>query len=757
MTVRLRRSYLGAMKKLLGVCVGLLALLVVSPASAQITTEVTVEVTARLAEPPSEVAVSVTDGEGMASVRPVPLEQGRGRLRLALPQDARWTVSVEEPGIWSTPVAVTPAADMLSRTQPLDLWPAVSLEARLRTPLDVPAPDAVELRLVSPEITARQPETARVTCPVAEGRLAGCPVPEGTWDLRLDAGGELAPHMLWERALHGPKPVNLGTVTLRRGGSLAGSIVTEGGPFDPDAARVWVEPATRPLGDGDGGRAEQLRHPATVDKRGRFQIVGLPVGSYVLHAEHPGFVPAEMKPLAVERGVWSDLPPLVLELPLQLEVQVAPAVDVADSPWRVELWPNVEGVVESLSGTTDGLGRWLSPPARPGLYLLFVKDGEGNQFHFEELTLARGATQVEVELSLVYVEGEVVLGDEPLEATLVFGGRHGGASIETASDEAGEFSVVLPRDGNWKVDVTADDVQSAGLEVEVRPFGDDRVARVTVEVPDTRLSGRVVTVAGQSVPSPDVFALPLERPESLAMLRVGESGTFVLRGLPEAVYELEARKGDANSGKNQVDVRQGAPITVELVVRSGEPFTGRVTYDGAPVAGAWVTALPVTGDSSASLTPSEDRTGLEGRFEATVPPSARSVRLIVQAPGHPLSLLEVAPDRPAQVVLGRGAGTLVLDGMDDLGPSTGAVGLLFVDGQPIDQAFLSRWAQRQGRTPQGDTWSIPGMPPGQVAFCVVTVEEGLAIYDGRALPRTEACDQGYLPMGGELQLVVPEQ
>lgn len=742
------------MKRLLGL-VSLLALLA-SPVAAQIPSEVTVEITAHLAEPPPEVDVSVTDGEGMTSVRPVALEQGRGRLRLALPEDARWSVSVDAPGVWSPPVAVTPAAHMLSRTHHLDLWPAVRLEGRLRTPLDAPAPDAVELGLVSPDITSRQPETARVTCPVSEGRLEGCSVPEGTWDLRLDGGGELAPHVVWDLTLRGPEPANLGTVTLRRGGSLAGSVATEDGTFDPDAVRVWVEPITRPLGDGVSGRAEQLRHPATVDPSGRFQIVGVPAGSYVLHAGHPGFVPAERKPLAVERGVWSDLDPLVLERPLQLEVQVTPAVDVAEAPWGIELWPSADGeVVEVLSGVADETGRWLSPPTKSGPYELRIKDGRDNLLHLEPWTLTRGATEARVELSLVYVEGEVVLGDEPLAATLVFGGWRQGASIETASDEAGEFQVVLPRDGAWKVSVTGGDVQSAGLEVEVRPFGEDRIARVTVEVPDTRISGRVVTIDGQPVPSPDFFALPLERPESVVRLRLDDSGTFVLRGLPEALYQLEARKGDASSGKVPVDVREDFPVTVELEVRSGERLTGRVTYDGAPVAGAWVTVLPVTGDASASLSPSQGRTGLDGRFQATVAPSARSARLIVEAPGHPLTLLEVAPDRPAEVALGRDAGTLILDGVDALGASTGAVGLLLVDGQPVDTGFLEQWLQHQGLAPPEGVWSVPGMSSGQVAFCVVTVEEGLAIYDGRALPRAEACDQGYLPAGGELRLEAP--
>jgi hypothetical protein len=99
----------------------------------------------------------------------------------------------------------------------------------------------------------------------------------------------------------------------------------------------------------------------------------------------------------------------------------------------------------------------------------------------------------------------------------------------------------------------------------------------------------------------------------------------------------------------------------------------------------------------------------------------------------------------------------VIEGIDSFGLSGEIVGLVVVDGQVIDHFSLARWASRQGQSLDRDTWPIPGMPPGPVALCTVTLREALLVSSGSAAPRSEACAEGYLSVGGELRLRAPEQ
>jgi hypothetical protein len=76
-----------------------------------------------------------------------------------------------------------------------------------------------------------------------------------------------------------------------------------------------------------------------------------------------------------------------------------------------------------------------------------------------------------------------------------------------------------------------------------------------------------------------------------------------------------------------------------------------------------------------------------------------------------------------------------------------------IQGEAIDVPALQRWAMMNGeRGSEPGTLVVPAMPAGAYALCRLSLEEGLIVTAGAALPKPESCAEGYLPPGGELRL-----
>ena len=746
-----------------------------------------IAVVSALAEAPEVASLAITPVGGSpdaSTVRTeaVPLVEGRGEVVLELPSGTRWDVRATtpgdpgDPGAWSPPVEIVVGEEI---TWSLTLWPAVAVEAGFRFPEDLrpgEEPEVARLRLAPAETAMatggdRQPPgTHEIACPVVERRLADCAIPAGRWNLRL-AAGDLAPHFLWAVEARAPEALALGAVRLRRGGSVFGELATEDGPVDPERARVWLQPvsaaATDPSGvpgapKGDGHRLRELAESTRVDRRGTFQLVGVPPGSYEIRATHPGYMTLHHGPVAVERGVWTELDaPLVLERPLWLSLAITPTAAPFRDPWSLRLYEG--GATDRLrrvgTGTTDPAGLWTSPPLRAGTYTVQVLDREGSSVLWQEIVVEPGRESHALEIPLVYVEGRVLLDDEPLAATVWFGGASGTESVEVASDEAGELFAVLPREGSWTVDVRAESppVASRGIEVEVEPIAGLDVAEVTIRVPDTSLVGEVVDEAGRPWETPAQIRLqPVDDARPGTSTLSGAAGRFAVRGVGPGTYLVEAETADARSEPVTVRLQEDQEPSVRLVLRSEREVAGRVLYDGAPVPGAQVVGYPVTGPGrAASMALESARTGADGRFRLAAPAAAGAVRLVVEAPGHPLLVARVQPGEEAELSLGTARGTLHFTHIADLTGRTGSgtVGLVLVDGEPLDLARLLSWASLQGRSPTDPgTLTVPAMPPGPYALCRLPLQEALLVVSGSARPRAAACTDGFLAPGGELVL-----
>ncbi len=702
-------------------------------------------------------AVPSGESADSGSSRTVQIEDGSGRVELVLGPGKTWVIEASAPGYWS-PAAILPPGS--SRRLEITLWPAAPARGVLRPPEGAQAPDRVSLRLrlVPGAAGVGQPrEPASVDCRLDKQRLADCSVPLGRWNVRVEAPG-FAPHFLWDRRIEAAHGLDLGKLALKLGGSVSGRVITAEGPADRRQASVVIQPLTDrgPSSEEETRSLEQRGSKAEINEWGYFRFEGVAPGSYELRASQPDFSEAVRSPVVVKRGTATDLEdPLVLSRPLRLSVTIEPPDGPYQKPWhlRVHRSAGSETMDQVADGTTDTTGFWRSPPLAAGAYRLEVVDGDGNRAAWRKIDLEPDSQDVAVEIPLIWVEGKVVLGSEPLSAHLWFGGIGGTESVEADSDDSGEFLAILPHEGEWTVDVQADSppVTSRGLSVDVEPVGGLRTADVRIEVPDTSISGDVVNEVGLSVAGAEVRISSFGTWQGAFKVPTDPEGRFEIRGLSPGPYGVEAESADQTSDSVLTSVSDHFSPTVHLTLQADRILAGNVVADSGPVASARVIAYPVdSAGRPATIGLPEGRTDVRGRFEVKIPRSAALVRLLVLAPGYDLALTRATRGASLVVPLSPVGGTLHLASAPK---AEGAVGLLLVQGEPIDLPRLELWARMNGVTGwHNGVLSVPAMPSGQYAYCRLSLQEALLVVGGAAAPTPAACTEGYLPAGGDLSL-----
>jgi hypothetical protein len=735
---------------------------------------IVVEIASAIGEGPATVQLRAAPealDEEKALERTLELRRGSAEVHLALASGERWRIQAAAPGYWSSPSLVEVEVDAVSTpVERLTLWPAAELAGKLELPDLRDRPDQMQVRLspvpgIGGDPGAQPAGPLDLTCRVVEQQVTPCTLPAGRWNLRLTVA-PFAPHFLWEKKVEARQSLDVGTLELQRGGSILGRMRTELGAVDPKRARVWLRPLAGAEPD-DPELREQLRQLTRfgeIRADGDFQFLGVPPGNYELQASHPGFVTATRAPVTVERGAWTELDePVVLELPVRLSLSIEPIAEPSGESWRLELYRvGKHGDVSvAAEGETDALGFWESPPLPAGPYSLRILDAEENAVLRQDLELARGSGLTRIQIPLVYVEGQVSLGARPLESVLWFGGRTGEERVEARSDEAGEFFVVLPRDGTWRVDVQAESppVLSRGLRVDIEPLEGLELAEARIEVPDTALMGQVVDELGAPPKTlARVALLRLDGESGFTSTETAATGHFELYGMPPGAYNVSAETADASATPVTIDVGEDVETSVRLVLHPESQLTGTVISDSGPVPGASVLVYFLARTGAGGRMIEERRTTPSGRFEVPVPADAVAVRFLVMAPGYTLDVTRVSEAKHVEIVLERIAGTIRLEAIEDAVSirEDSTVGLLMIDGEAVDLPRIVAWARlHDAKLTEDGALSVPSMPPGQYALCRLTIQEAVLVMDGAALPSAQACTEGYLTPGGELRLIAP--
>ena len=692
-----------------------------------------------------------------------------GQLTETLPCSTPWELTLDIPDHWAPPQTVDQTSGPCDTEAEVrfHVFPVGTLTGRLVFPDDALSELSIEFQS-SPSPPGEEGSTVAVpvavppsqrSCPVDQGQWS-CTVPATRLDLRLTSGPHI-PHYLWDVKVHEGKEVDLGTRTLELGASLTGWLEWREVDIDIAATEVRIEPQRF----GWHSDAEERRQLSTLKlrtkptARGFFQFHGLSPGAYQLTARTPGAVAASLDLVLRENREVVLEAPVVLQPPIEVEVVVDPPADPLGRPWLLTVGQLDDAGVLQVRAEDEATaeGTWRSTALEPGHYLASIGDLSGGDWTERWFEVASGMRPIFMEVPVVAVEGQLRVGDEPLQTTLVFGSTQGKQRIPMETDEEGRFEGSLPREGMWPLDlVPPGDLQlNQALDpVEVRRRPGTSTAFLDLRLPDTRLAG-IVMADGEPVPRARM-AIVREGDDKRrdAILLADDDGEFELLGLSPGVLHAHAYSRGRKSPWVRVELEEDLiQPELHLELEHRIELSGLVLSPTGPVPGADVAIWPTLHDGSFRLL-ERATTGVDGSFPAEVPAGAVRADFLVMAPGfaHRLLTAEVkAPDPalsqgiPPQIIqVEAAAGALILDGIAPQGNLPTDTVLLYDRTRfPLD-LLLQMLLPKGGIVPRDGALALPQMAPGSYGLC-----------SGSPSEDTFDCPGGYLPPGGELRLGFP--
>jgi hypothetical protein len=709
-------------------------------------------------------------GTGVVALRPV-LETDRGTSptepqRIAIPgktivelsRPGLWQVEVVSPGFWSEPEPIWVDGEGVSSE--ILLWPTGGLKGQLSMPTrsdETPSVLRVAFRGERKSKHTSRQLTGEVQCPVVDSHWR-CEIPAGTMDLRIKAPGHVS-DFFWSQQIEQGQDLDLGMVKPRDGASIFGWVERMDGARPAPSTQIIAEPLARRSSHLGQELGRLVPTTGSIDGRGFFQITGVTPGSYSVVARDGVHADARMFPVLVFENADVELRrSLVLAPPRMLNVVVNPPTDSLERPWHVRLYrtgSNPANLLPEAEGQATGLNEWAWKDLGEGTYVIKVLDGEQAIWHSTEVGLGGEDLLHFVDIDSVPVVGELTLGDVPLQASVWFGGRRGSTRVELISDEEGRFQGLLPKEGDWTVEVVADRPRAHRFleSVEVRRTGGSGKAYVELSLPATFVGGEVVDSAGHAVPNAIVIAMSLENLERPFYERTDKQGEFEFRGLAVGEVLLMAEApGMATEGWIRVHLLdRNSSAQERLVLHPIVEVQGRVVSPSGPVAGATIDAVPVQ-SPVAGVSPVI--TGTQGRFTARVPPGTTEVFVRVAAPGFAFRISR----RPVQLGeetvfhVNQYGGELVLT-VGEM-PASGFSGkklILLHKGGFVGSPQLLAWAAINGAR-QTDMREIvvPNLESGEYSACMLTHQELAQLYTG--VGSLESCVLGFLPPLGVLSL-----
>ena len=650
-----------------------------------------------------------------------------GSVRVELEEDVSWTVELDTDELWTRPLTFTPGTALL---QTLEVWPAGIVTGRLRGE-DESSPGELTVGFTpSGGLFPLAPDTSR--CRVDGEARFRCVVPLGEqYDLRFKAPRHV-PSYQWA---HRVEPTSdVGDVVLRKGGSISGYVAREDLPQREGDLRITVRPSISPRETPDGVLAESAmiyRGPS-----GFFSTSPIRAGVYDLLVEVPGRGVAAVAALQVREGLEARLPrPLVLEPRVPVTIRINPAQPPNGPAWEIELLragPEGTRPVRMARASRDGI--FAADNLVSGQYFVIVRDGSGSRWGAQPLTVTPEAGELLIQLQSVYVEGSLRRGGETLAGTIWFGGQDGTPSVRFDVDDRGVFRGMLPRAGDWTVDVAVppgEDAISAAAEVTLDE--ETNVARADVRIPDTIVEGVVVDTSGDVVAQADVVFH--RGPRRLGTARTTADGRFIARSLEPGAAEVIASATGARSAVVNITVDDGPMAPLRLVVHSLEKLESRVVGPGGPVPGARVAIWPEDG-GRVSLTVTDS----EGYFSAMGHPPTLRLLIAAHSPGHALYVAAFAPDvaqHPKQIALSSATGVIEIE-------AEAPVSFIEHQGLRIPLPLVLRLlAPAASGDREMRSVRLRELPPGQYRVC--SQNPGDAVV---------TCDSGFLAPGATLQLRV---
>lgn len=712
-------------------------------------------------QPPAQILLVAQNSEAVDTPRRLQFQLEAGSTaQLDLPANGVWRLAVRTPEVWAEAVSVFVSAD--TRPVEIQLWPAGTLAGKVQLEDQDTIP--VGMRIVTrfrmtpaarPNATAQEDSelAGSISCPVTPSGDWSCKLPAQELDVRLRIPGYVSQYR-WGLAVPTNKTVELEPLLFKPGASVVGWVVVTEGRASESEARALLRPLAGGRFAGEAQNPNQAHDlGVNVNDRGFFHFDGVAAGSYELEVSLKGYGSVRRAPIEVLGRTEAELNEILeLALPRPVEISLQPSQDPWGQPWRLHL------LAMSGSGTPQDFlseseipeGYWQDPAVAPGQYRLMVRDSQRSLWYTELLVHGSEPTIRQVELPVVELEGELLLGDEPLAATLTFG--RGPRNLTMHSDEEGRFYGYLTEFGEWKVTIQAQDPQvRQRLAVEVEEPSPGAKASTKIVLPNARLRGTVMYEDGKPAKPPTFVDVRwFDKLSGGVFVYVQEDGTFELLGLEPGWMEIgaEAPGGMASEGR-LVEARETAePEAIRLVLHRHTRLLGRVTAAGRAVVSAQILAEPIGPELPMY---SDAMTDVDGWFELTLPPKTQAATLRVLAPGFALRTLrtEIVEGNPVEIEVDQNGGQLQLQlpFEQDLSDWQSDRFVLVHDGNLIDLRTLRQWAMLNGVATEAMDILVPRMASGTYHLC------RMANVDVRQSHRSNwQCTEGYLPPLGELTL-----
>ncbi|MEM6701670.1 MAG: carboxypeptidase regulatory-like domain-containing protein [Acidobacteriota bacterium] len=471
--------------------------------------------------------------------------------------------------------------------------------------------------------------------------------------------------------------------------------------------------------------------PNPTDEEGRIALRGMRQGSYVALVEHPDYAVAEADLTLgpdIRETIEVTLPNGVAGWGTVLDMDNQPLAGV--EVWLVpETTYRRSGVFDSSAGTrksiTDLEGRFDLAPVAAGRYDLFAEaDGfapgrvHGFELEFDDQEIGTLTLEPAALFSgrILDEEGQPVPGATLFLREADFRRSQPPASKSAASAEDGTFEIDRIGRGRYVWGVQARGfVRPESQEISL-PL--DQPLEVRLER-GLALRGTVRGENGEGLAAHvglywiDLSNEPYEFPKQRATVRSEADGTFEIAPATQGRHVLMVNAVDHMQRLVDVEVRGEAPDPIDISLERGAVFSGTVTGDGLPLAGAQVSVNPTGAEEltlQRMLGPSAaTQSDGEGRYRLTGVPNGE-MTITAAADGYRPTVhnLDISGDRRFDLELYKGlrvTGRIVDESGD---PVVGALVRAMVSKD------RSSWSggQHQGFSGPDGAFEIGGLEPG---------------------------------------------
>ncbi len=371
----------------------------------------------------------------------------------------------------------------------------------------------------------------------------------------------------------------------------------------PGSSTVW--PRTRRPQYFSGRR--QLRHRATTDPEGRFEVRGLEPGQLDLRVTASGYADTRVRGMEIARGDDGavDLGTVVLELGVRLEGRV---VDPDGGPLaeaNVHWLPAKANQIRSFSGfrpkvTADAAGRFaIDDLARDEKLNLEASLGGYSQAQAIGVEVPASEPVVMMLQPRGRILG-VVVDDRgaPVPraqvSTMYDSAGSGSYGSGNLCDDEGRFELEIDATDRLRLSAASDELRSTDLWLEIAPGQVIDDLRLVLE-PGAVVEGQVLGPAGEPIAGAGVMAYGDRLFHRSYDALSGDDGGFRLAGLETGLLSLQVAAEGFSDADKQLEVRPGTN-TVEIRMQDSHQVSGRVVDEvRAPVGGARVSLSGLDG------------------------------------------------------------------------------------------------------------------------------------------------------------------